>query len=149
MKTILSCCLVIILAVSCQMKQNQNSDESINENMSVDNTETCMVDTVKATAIFWIDKAEAKHCKDSGLRTIKAKVFIHENGKVDFLSFTKKQSSGVEKYILHHLDKFQISKRMLEGGYRTIRSASLYEGETASYAITHRISFLNGRNIYL
>ena len=110
MKTILSCCLVIILAVSCQMKQNQNSDESINENMSVDNTETCMVDTVKATAIFWIDKAEAKHCKDSGLRTIKAKVFIHENGKVDFLSFTKKQSSGVEKYILHHLDKFQISK---------------------------------------
>ena len=89
MKTILSCCLVIILAVSCQMKQNQNSDESIDENMSVDNTETCMVDTVKATAIFWIDKAEAKHCKDSGLRTIKAKVFIHENGKVDFLSFTK------------------------------------------------------------
>ena len=82
MKTILSCCLVIILAVSCQMKQNQNSDESIDENMSVDNTETCMVDTVKATAIFWIDKAEAKHCKDSGLRTIKAKVFIHENGKV-------------------------------------------------------------------
>ena len=80
MKTILSCCLVIILAVSCQMKQNQNSDESIDENMSVDNTETCMVDTVKATAIFWIDKAEAKHCKDSGLRTIKAKVFIHENG---------------------------------------------------------------------
>ena len=78
MKTILSCCLVIILAVSCQMKQNQNSDESIDENMSVDNTETCMVDTVKATAIFWIDKAEAKHCKDSGLRTIKAKVFIHE-----------------------------------------------------------------------
>ena len=85
--------------------------------MSVDNKENCMVDTVKATAIFWIDKAEAKHCKDSGLRTIKAKVFIHENGKVDFLSFTKKQSSGVEKYILHHLDKFQISKRMLEGGY--------------------------------
>lgn len=98
MKTILSCCLVIILAVSCQMKQNQNSDDSIDENMNVDSTETCMVDTVKATAIFWIDKAEAKHCKDSGLRTIKAKVFIRENGKVDFLSFVKKQSSGVEKY---------------------------------------------------
>ena len=54
MKTILSCCLVIILAVSCQMKQkqNQNSDDSIAENMSVDGTETCIVDTVKATAIF-------------------------------------------------------------------------------------------------
>ena len=115
MKTILSCCLVIILAVSCQMKQNQNSDDSIDQNMSVDSTETCTVDTVKATAIFWIDKAEAKHCKDSGLRTIKAKVSIRENGKV--LSFVKKQSSGVEKYILHHLDKFQVSERMLEGGY--------------------------------
>ena len=82
MKTILSCCLVIILAVSCQMKQkqNQNSDDSIAEYKSVDGTETCIVDTVKATAIFWIDKAEAKHCKDSGLRTIKAKVFIHEDG---------------------------------------------------------------------
>ena len=91
MKTILSCCLVIILAVSCQMKQNQNSDESIDENMSVDNTETCMVDTVKATAIFWIDKAEAKHCKDSGLRTIKAKVFIHENGKDTLLHLLEKQ----------------------------------------------------------
>lgn len=44
MKTILSCCLVIILAVSCQMKQkqNQNSDDSIAENMSVDGTETCI-----------------------------------------------------------------------------------------------------------
>ena len=99
------------------MKQNQNSDDSIDQNMSVDSTETCTVDTVKATAIFWIDKAEAKHCKDSGLRTIKAKVSIRENGKVDFLSFVKKQSSGVEKYILHHLDKFQVSERMLEGGY--------------------------------
>lgn len=56
MKTILSCCLAIILAVSCQMKQNQNSDDSIDENMSVNSTETCMVDTVKATAIFCIDK---------------------------------------------------------------------------------------------
>ena len=119
MKTILSCCLVIILAVSCQMKQkqNQNSDDSIAENMSVDGTETCIVDTVKATAIFWIDKAEAKHCKDSGLRTIKAKVFIHEDGKVEFGSFVKKQSIGLEKYIRHHLDKFQISERMLKSGY--------------------------------
>ena len=76
-----------------------------------------MVDTVKAPAIFWIDKAEAKHCKDSGLRTIKAKVFIHENGKVDFLSFTKKQSSGVEKYIHHHLHKFKNKKLIYKGGY--------------------------------
>ena len=117
MKTILSCCLVIILAVSCQMKQNQNSDESINENMSVDNTETCMVDTVKATAIFWIDKAEAKHCKEWGFRTVKAKVLIHENGKVDLEAFVKKQSPDMEKYVRHHLAKFQVSEKMLESGY--------------------------------
>ena len=106
MKTILSCCLAIILAVSCQMKQNQNSDDSIDENMSVNSTETCMVDTVKATAIFWIDKSEVKHCKEYGFRTVKAKVFVHEDGKVD-----------LEKYIRHHLAKFQVSERMLESGY--------------------------------
>ena len=110
MKTILSCCLAIILAVSCQMKQNQNSDESIDENMSVDNT-------VKATAIFWIDKSEVKHCKEYGFRTVKAKVFVHEDGKVDFQSFVKKQSTDLEKYIRHHLAKFQVSERMLESGY--------------------------------
>ena len=117
MKTILSCCLAIILAVSCQMKQNQNSDDSIDENMSVNSTETCMVDTVKATAIFWIDKSEVKHSKEYGFRTVKAKVFVHEDGKVDFQSFVKKQSTDLEKYIRHHLAKFQVSERMLESGY--------------------------------
>ena len=117
MKTILSCCLAIILAVSCQMKQNQNSDDSIDENMSVNSTETCMVDTVKATAIFWIDKAETKHCKEWGFRTVKAKVLIHENGKVDLEAFVKKQSPDMEKYVRHHLAKFQVSEKMLESGY--------------------------------
>lgn len=99
------------------MKQNQNSDDSIDENMSVNSTETCMVDTVKATAIFWIDKSEVKHCKEYGFRTVKAKVFVHEDGKVDFQSFVKKQSTDLEKYIRHHLAKFQVSERMLESGY--------------------------------
>ena len=44
-------------------------------------------------------------------------VFIHEDGKVEFESFVKKQSIGLEKYIRHHLDKFQISERMLKSGY--------------------------------
>ena len=141
MKTILSCCLVIILAVSCQMKQkqNQNSDDSIAENMSVDGTETCIVDTVKATAIFWIDKAEAKHCKDSGLRTIKAKVFIHEDGKVEFESFVKKQSIGLEKYI----------EKRIYTARRTIRSASLHAGEAERKVTTHQISFGKRISFYL
>lgn len=79
--------------------------------------ETCIVDTVKATAIFWIDKAEVKHCKEYGFRTVKAKVFVHEDGKVEFQSFVKKQSTDLEKYIRHHLAKFQVSERMLESGY--------------------------------
>lgn len=98
MKTILSCCLVIILAVSCQMKQNQSSDDSIAEDINVDSMETCIVDTVKATAILWIDKAEVKHCKEYGFRTVKAKVFVHEDGKVEFQSFVKKQSTFREVY---------------------------------------------------
>ena len=40
MKTILSCCLVVFLAVSCQMKQNQSSDDSIAEDINVDSMET-------------------------------------------------------------------------------------------------------------
>ena len=117
MKTILSCCLVVFLAVSCQMKQNQSSDDSIAEDINVDSMETCIVDTVKATAIFWIDKVETKHCKEYGFRTIKAKVLIREDGKVDLLSFVKKQSPDVEKYIRHHLSKFQVTEKMFEGGY--------------------------------
>ena len=51
------------------------------------------------------------------IRTVKAKVFVHEDGKVDFQSFVKKQSTDLEKYIRHHLAKFQVSERMLESGY--------------------------------
>ena len=73
--------------------------------------------TPKATAIFWIDKAETKHCKEWGFRTVKAKVLIHENGKVDLEAFVKKQSPDMEKYVRHHLAKFQVSEKMLESGY--------------------------------
>ena len=73
--------------------------------------------TISATAIFWIDKAETKHCKEWGFRTVKAKVLIHENGKVDLEAFVKKQSPDMEKYVRHHLAKFQVSEKMLESGY--------------------------------
>ena len=117
MKTILSYFLLVFLTVSCQLKPNGNSEKSVTKDMSNGDTEECIADTVKATAIFWIDKAETKHCKEWGFRTIKAKVFIYENGKVALKAFVKKQSPDAEKYIRHHLSKFQVSEKMIENGY--------------------------------
>ena len=121
MKTILSCCLVIILAVSCQMKQNQNSDESIDENMSVDNTETCMVDTVKATAIFWIDKHKEMPGQPSkrpgAVRTVKAKVNIHLAGRIEVLSYVKPQKGYIKSYINRRLETFRVRKVLMDSAY--------------------------------
>ena len=114
MKTILTLLLLIVVTTSCQLKK---SDTAVAESTEIDNAEDCTADTVKATAIFWIDKVETKHCKEYGFRTIKAKVLIREDGKVDLLSFVKKQSPDVEKYIRHHLSKFQVTEKMFEGGY--------------------------------
>ena len=114
MKTILTLLLLIVVTTSCQLKK---SDTAVAESTEIDNAEDCTADTVKATAIFWIDKVETKHCKEYGFRTIKAKVLIREDGKVNLLSFAKKQSPAVETYIRHHLFKFQVSEKMFEGGY--------------------------------
>ena len=93
MKTILFYFLLFVLAVSsCRLKQNDNdSERQVMENTD-GTTPVCTVDTVMSSAIFWIDKAEVKHCKEWGFRTVKAKVFIHEDGKVDLQAFVKKQS---------------------------------------------------------
>ena len=117
MKTILTLLLLIVVTTSCQLKKSDNTDTAVAESTEIDNIEDCATDTVKATAIFWIDKVETKHCKEYGFRTIKAKVLIREDGKVDLLSFVKKQSPDVEKYIRHHLSKFQVTEKMFEGGY--------------------------------
>ena len=117
MKTILTLLLLIVVTTSCQLKKSDNTDTAVAESTEIDNAEDCTADTVKATAIFWIDKVETKHCKEYGFRTIKAKVLIREDGKVDLLSFVKKQSPDVEKYIRHHLSKFQVTEKMFEGGY--------------------------------
>lgn len=105
-------CLFFLMVVitSCQVKQNESTTDS-------DEMEFCLADTVKPTAIFWVDKSQFKYCKEYGFRTVKAQVSIHENGKVDLRSFIKKQSIGVEKYLRHHLAKFQVTKKMLENDY--------------------------------
>lgn len=117
MKTNLTLLFLLVMMVSCQPKKSDSIEMSVAEAAKIDNIEDCTVDTVKATAIFWIDKVETKHCKEYGFRTIKAKVLIREDGKVNLLSFAKKQSPAVETYIRHHLFKFQVSEKMFEGGY--------------------------------
>ena len=102
MKTILTLLLLIVVTTSCQLKKSDNTETAVAESTEIDNAEDCTADTVKATAIFWIDKAETKHCKD---------------GKVDLMSFVKKQSPAVETYIRHHLSKFKVSEKMFESGY--------------------------------
>ena len=71
MKTILFYFLLTILAVSCQLKQSENTEKEVSDNVSNSDTEECIADTISATAIFWIDKAETKHCKEWGFRTVK------------------------------------------------------------------------------
>ena len=114
MKTILTLLLLIVVTASCQLKKSDNTETAVAESTEIDNAEDCTADTVKATAIFWIDKAETKHCKEYGFRTIKAHVLIREDGKVDLMSFVKKQSPAVETYIRHHLSKFKCRKRCLK-----------------------------------
>ena len=68
MKTNLTLLLLLVMMVSCQPKKSDSTEMSVAEAAKIDNIEDCTVDTVKATAIFWIDKAETKHCKEYGIR---------------------------------------------------------------------------------
>lgn len=107
MKTNLTLLLLLVMMVSCQPKKSDSTEMSVAEAAKIDNIEDCTVDTVKATAIFWIDKVETKHCKEYGFRTIKAKVLIREDGKVNLLSFAKKTIPGCRD--VHTPSSFQIS----------------------------------------
>ena len=84
MKTNLTLLLLLVMMVSCQPKKSDSIEMSVAEAAKIDNIEDCAADTVKATAIFWIDKVETKHCKEYGFRTI-----IREDGKVDLLSSSR------------------------------------------------------------
>ena len=89
MKTNLTLLLLLVMMVSCQPKKSDSIEMSVAEAAKIDSIENWAADTVKATAIFWIDKVETKHCKEYGFRTIKARVLIREDGKVDLLSFVR------------------------------------------------------------
>lgn len=117
MKSILFYFLLLMLTVSCQFRQNEKAEDTIAEEPTSSSVESNEVDTVKATAIFWVDKAEVIKLQNYTLRTVKAKVNIHEDGKVDFLSFIKQQPPELEQYVLDRLAEFEVSEKMLKGGY--------------------------------
>ena len=58
MKTILTLLLLIVVTTFCQLKKSDNTETAVTESTEIDNAEDCTADTVKATAIFWIDKVE-------------------------------------------------------------------------------------------
>ena len=65
MKTILAFFFMIFLIVSCELKQKESLNESIIENTN--DAETALDDTIKVTAIFWIDKAEYSHSQSKSV----------------------------------------------------------------------------------
>ncbi|MFR3550729.1 MAG: hypothetical protein ACLTTW_11075 [Coprobacter sp.] len=85
MKTILTLLLLIVVTTSCQLKK---SDTAVAESTEIDNAEDCTADTVKATAIFWIDKAETKTAKIR-LSYYQPMFSFVKNGKVDLMSSSK------------------------------------------------------------
>ena len=56
MKTNLTLLLLLVMMVSCQPKKSDSIEMSVAEAAKIDNIEDCAADTVKATAIFWIEK---------------------------------------------------------------------------------------------
>ena len=60
MKTNLTLLLLLVMMVSCQPKKSDSTEMSVAEAAKIDNIEDCAADTVKATAIFWIDKVRSE-----------------------------------------------------------------------------------------
>ena len=112
MKLLLFFFFSLFLIVSCQHAPQQKADP--------DETETFdTIDTLPtATAIFWVDKR--KWVRDEGilpLRTVKTKVVIREDGKVDLKSFVKPQDGNVERYLRYNLEIFRVQKVMIDSGF--------------------------------
>lgn len=130
MKTILAFFSLIILAVSCQQNQNKNANENISSKQIVSKS-----GPIDITAVFWIDKAERDTLTyPYHVRTVKAKVLIHEDGKVDLKEFIKDQTPSVDKYIRHHLAKFQIppkefGPRRIKPGEQIVQLRYLWEAK--------------------
>ena len=121
MKTILFYFLLTILAVSCQLKQSENTEKEVSDNVSNSDTEECIADTISATAIFWIDKHKEMPGQSSkrpgAVRTVKAKVNIHLAGRIEVLSYVKPQKGYIKSYINRRLETFRVRKVLMDSAY--------------------------------
>ena len=121
MKTILFYFLLTILAVSCQLKQSENTEKEVSDNVSNSDTEECIADTISATAIFWIDKHKEMPGQPSkrpgAVRTVKAKVNIHLAGRIEVLSYVKPQKGYIKSYINRRLETFRVRKVLMDSAY--------------------------------
>lgn len=70
----------------------------------------------KATAILWVDKKLRDKSERLHVKTVKAKVNISSNGKVEIISFLKAQPVNVERHIRRHVKDIN-AKSMIDNGY--------------------------------
>lgn len=113
-RLLFSLCFAGILIVSCnyEQKKKESKDVTIEEEI-VSEPDT----TAKATAIFWVDKNDKRGNKPLKIRAVKANVIIDEDGKVEVISYVKPQPNAIMNYLNKKLEKFRVSKLMIENDY--------------------------------
>lgn len=114
MKALLVLFFLLFLLLSCQhTNRSQATDQ--------DDTKEVVDTTPKATTIFWVDKIKSKLTKKKDnptlVRTAKAKVDIDSVGKIKVLSYVKPQEQRVINYLYYRLEKFRVTKIMLDSGF--------------------------------
>lgn len=114
MKALLVLFFFLFLCLSCQhTNRSQATDQ--------DDTKEVVDTTPKATTIFWVDKIKSKLTKKKDnptlVRTAKAKVDIDSAGKIKVLSYVKPQEQRVINYLHYRLEKFRVTKIMLDSGF--------------------------------
>ena len=82
MKTNLTLLFLLVMMISCQPKKSDSIEMSVAEAAKIDNIEDCAADTVKATAIFWIDKVETKHAKSTVFAQSKLRCSFAKTGRL-------------------------------------------------------------------
>ena len=75
-------------------------------------------DTCKATAILWVDYTRGRELPFHAItRKVKVYAEVSPFGKVEVLSYCKKQTMKVESYLKKRLEVFTIRKNVMEQGY--------------------------------
>lgn len=110
----------LLLLFSCQRQSASGLSLSDAETdvESLDEVEQIIGDTTpQATTILWVDKKSMEYSNGTQIRTAKAKVTIHADGKLDLHSFVKEQPLHVRTYLKYRLNIFRITKIMMDSGH--------------------------------